>query len=327
MTSDSAGAFRVPGLAPGRHAISVVLDGFQKVEGTIDVPLGGIATFDVKLNPAGAVETVVVNATKPSKLTTASTSFNLRGDEVNKLPIGRTPSLVAEFAPGLTNNTPNVNQVTISGAMAYDNVFLLDGVDIGDNLLARPDDLFIEEAIDETQVLTSGVSAEYGRFSGGVVNLVSKRGGNLFSGAVRSNLSNAAWTDETPFEKANKQTRANKMDRYYEATLGGPLRKDRALFFGAVRAQKIATPTTLAQTAAQVAATDEQNRSEFKLTATPLANHTVQMQYTNRRQTKFGPSLPVTIDPTATDTQSIPGTLLVANWNGVLKGRLFATAQ
>ena len=75
------------------------------------------------------------------------------------LPTGRTPSLVAELAPGLTNNTPNVNQVTISGAVAYDNVFLLDGVDIGDNLFARPDDLFIEEAIEETQVLTSSVSA------------------------------------------------------------------------------------------------------------------------------------------------------------------------
>jgi outer membrane receptor for ferrienterochelin and colicin len=95
-------------------------------------------------------------------------------------------------------------------------------------LFARPDDLFVEEAIEETQVLTSAVSAEYGRFSGGVVNAVTKRGGNLFSGSVRSNLSNAAWTDETPFEKAAGTRRQSRMDRYYEGTLGGPLREDRA---------------------------------------------------------------------------------------------------
>jgi molybdopterin converting factor small subunit len=58
--------------------------------------------------------------------------------------------------------------VTIGGALAYDNVFLMDGVDINDNVLGQPNNLFIEDAIEETQVLTSGISAEYGRFMGGL---------------------------------------------------------------------------------------------------------------------------------------------------------------
>ena len=101
-------------------------------------------------------------------------------DEVNVLPMGRTPFLIAELMPGLTTNTPSPNQLTISGGFAYDNVFLIDGVDVNDNLLGTVNDLYIEDAIGEVQVLTSGISAEYGRFSGGVVNIITKNGSNRF---------------------------------------------------------------------------------------------------------------------------------------------------
>ena len=196
----------------------------------------------------------MVTAQTPSMLSRPTAGFNLRQDEVEKLAIGRTPALVAEFAPGLTNNTPNANQVTIGGAFAFDNVFMLDGVDINDNLIGNPDNLFIEDAVEETQVLTSGLPAEYGRFSGGVVNAVTRRGGNIFSGSVRTNLSNPAWTEETPFEKANNQTRLDKMDQYYEGVFGGPIQRDKLWFFFAGRSQTSTTDLTLAQTARAVRA-------------------------------------------------------------------------
>ena len=324
--SDHAGAYQVISLAPGDYTIRFEFAGFQTVTSTVRVSLGSIERLDVTLRPS-VNETVTVTAATPSLLTRRGGGSNARMSEIEKLPTGRTPSLVAELAPGLTNNTPNVNQVTISGAVAYDNVFLLDGVDIGDNLFARPDDLFVEEAIEETQVLTSAVSAEYGRFSGGVVNAVTKRGGNMFSGSVRSNLTNAAWTKETPFETAAGQKRQSKMDRYYEGTFGGPLREDRAWFFFSGRAQSSNTSLTLAQTAAPFQQTDDQQRWDLKLTATPLTNHTVQAQYLDRRQKKFAPSLPITIDPTAADQTKTPGDLFVSNWDGVLANKFFATAQ
>jgi len=324
--SDQAGAYQLTSLAPGEYTLSFEFDGFQTVTSTVRVGLGSIERLDVTLRPS-ANETVTVTASTPSLLTRRGGGSNIRTSEIEKLPTGRTPSLVAELAPGLTNNTPNVNQVTISGAVAYDNVFLLDGVDIGDNLFARPDDLFVEEAIEETQVLTSAVSAEYGRFSGGVVNAVTKRGGNMFSGSVRSNLTNAAWTDETPFEKAAGQQRQSKMDRYYEGTFGGPLREDRAWFFFSGRAQSSNTSLTLAQTAAPFQQTDDQHRWDLKITAKPMTNHTVQVQYMDRSQSKLAPSLPITIDPTAADQTKTPGDLFVSNWDGVLANRFFATAQ
>ncbi len=325
--TDQAGAYLLQGLAPGEYTIRFEFAGFQSATSTVRAGAGTTERLDVTLQPATVAEAVTVTAATPSLLTARAGGSVLRASEIDRLPTGRTPSLVAELSAGLTNNTPNVNQVTISGAVAYDNVFLLDGVDIGDNLSARPDDLFVEEAIEETHVLTAAVSAEYGRFSGGVVNAVTKRGGNLFSGSFRSNLSNAAWSDETPFEKTNNQQRASKMDRYYEGTLGGPLVRDRAWFFFTGRTQEANTSLTLAQTAAAFPQTDEQQRWDVKLSASPLTNHTVQVQYMNRQQDKYAPSLPITIDPTAGDRTSTPGDLFVGNWNGVLSGKFFATAQ
>ena len=53
---------------------------------------------------------------------------------------------MTELTPGVTDNTPSASQVTISGAFAYDNVFLMNGVDINDNVLGTPNNLFIEDA-------------------------------------------------------------------------------------------------------------------------------------------------------------------------------------
>jgi hypothetical protein len=137
-------------------------------------------------------EVIDVRGATPSAVASPTGAFNLRTSDTTLLPSGRTPFLLAELAPGLTDNTPNSNQVTIGGGFAYDNVFLMNGVDINDNVLGQPNALFIEEAIEEVQVLTSAISAEYGRFGGGVVNVITRSGGNAFSGAFRLNLTDHA---------------------------------------------------------------------------------------------------------------------------------------
>ena len=125
--------------------------------------------------------------------------------------------------------------MTISGGFAYDNVFLIDGVDVNDNLFGTSNNVFIEDAIDETQVLTSGISAEFGRFSGGVINMITKRGGNTFSGSVRLNFSNPSWSNESPLEKSRDQTHPDTLSKFLEGTLGGPIFRDRVWFFCAGR--------------------------------------------------------------------------------------------
>ena len=188
------------------------------------------------MTPAGVTETVRVVGETTSTLVTPSGSANYTATEVDTLATGRTIADIAELAPGLTANTPNARSGDVSGAFAYDNVFLLDGVDINDNLFGSPDDLFIEDAIEQTQVLTSGVSAEYGRFSGGVINAVTKSGGNIFSGSFRTDLDQPVVARREPVRGRTTTRRGPTISaRSFQATFGGPILRDRLWFFGAGR--------------------------------------------------------------------------------------------
>jgi Carboxypeptidase regulatory-like domain len=86
-------------------------------------------------------------------------------------------------------------------------------------------DLFIEDSIEETKTSTSGISAEFGRFSGGVVSTITKSGGNSMGGSFRSTMNNEKWRAQTPFEAGlASDPRVAKVTPTYEATLGAGTR-------------------------------------------------------------------------------------------------------
>ena len=80
---------------------------------------------------------------------------------------------------------------------------MVNGVALADNVRGTPYNLYIEDAIQETTVAIAGVSAEYGRFGGGLVNVITKSGGNLFAGSFRETLNDDNWRTLTPFETTN----------------------------------------------------------------------------------------------------------------------------
>jgi hypothetical protein len=252
--------------------------------------------------------------------------------------VGRTPYLIAELMPGLTTNTPNRDQLTISGGFAYDNVFLVDGVDVNDNLLGSMNDLYIEDAVGEVQVLTSGVTAEYGRFSGGVVNVITKSGGNLFSGSYRTTFTRPSWGNETPFERANaiergKPTPANpylknKLSYFSEVTAGGPLAKDRVWFFGAGRFENSSTFGTMPVTAVPYTKSNSSKRYEGKLTGSLRQGHTLQGSFIDNRVRRANePVLSFSIDRAALISPTVPNRLGVVNYNAAVSGRVLLSAQ
>jgi hypothetical protein len=327
VVADVNGVYRLAGLPPGVYVVTFEMSGMTAVERRASISLGGHVTMDQALAVLPVRETVDVRGARPAAVASPTGAFNLRTEDTTALPTGRTPFFVAELTPGLTDNTPNSNQVTIGGGFAYDNVFLMNGVDINDNVLGQPNALFIEEAIEEVQVLTSGISAEYGRFGGGVVNVITRSGGNAFSGALRLNLTNSAWSVETPFEKSRGTTRASKLSPTYEATAGGPVLRDRLWFFGGARIERTTTQSAFAQTGAPYTSTNENTRYEAKLTGSPSNGHTLQGSFidnvTNLRQ----PSLPSSIEAATFTTPSTPNRLFAASWRGALGSRTFATAQ
>src|SRR3989475_107132 len=330
--TDVNGVYVIKGLPPGRYVIAFEMPSFRPATNeSVDLTVGGTTEVNQTMALASVSETVnVVANTTPAALATVTLSTVYNKRELDSLPVGRTPAQIAELAPGLTNNTPNVGQVSIAGAFAYDNVFMLNGVDINDNLFGSPHNLFIEDAIQETNIMTNGISAEWGRFSGGVINMVTKSGGNTFSGSFRENLSNPKWIDETPREDSAAIVHKDILGKTHEGTFGGPIVKDKLWFFAAGRYENSNTPQTTVQT--NIAYTEQvtNKRGDLKGTGTVAAGHTLQASYINNGTTQANVSgLGATLrgDPNILVTRQLPNRLFAANYNGIVANKLFATAQ
>jgi outer membrane receptor protein involved in Fe transport len=326
--SDAIGAYIIRGLPPGTYNVLVQFAGTSELKQTVVVPLGGVAQLESTLQLAGVTENVRVTAdATPPALATTQTSRNFTKELLDTLPVGRRPFEIAELAPGVTDNTPNVGQMAIGGALAFDSLFLIDGVDTNDNLFGTSNNLFIEDAIQETQILIGGISAEYGRFGGGVVNVITKSGSNDLSGSFRLNFTNPKWSDETPFETT---PRADILGKVYEFTVGGPIVRDRLWFFNADRYQASTDSGTFAELGGAYNPTTNNKRFELKLTGTPIPNHTVSGSYTaNPTLSGSRPAINAGFSMTASTLINArnENKLWALNWNGAVTNSLFATFQ
>lgn len=328
--TDVNGVFIIKGLPAGTYTLNFELSQFEPARSeNISLTVGGTSEVNATMKLAARTETVTVTAETPSPLVSTTTSQAFKKAELDALPVGRTPPQIAELAPGLTNNTPNAGQVTIGGATAFDSVFMLNGVDINDNLFGSPHNLFIEDAIQETNVLVGGISAEWGRFSGGVINMVTKSGGNTFTGSFRENFANPTWIARTPREVAAGSKHSDILGKTSEGTFGGPLIKDRVWFFTAGRHEKSDLPETFVQTTASATRHDVNKRGELKFTGSPANGHTISGDYTNNStaQNNIYSLNSNALDPSVLINRTLPNSLFVANYNGVLGNKYFANLQ
>ena len=308
VVADVNGTYVVRALPPGTYTLTFAMSGLTTRTETVVVELGRQSVINASLTSAAVTENVDVKAeVNTAALTSPTVGANYTAREINQLPTGRTPALVAELAPGVTANTPNTGQVAISGGFAYDNVFMINGVDVNDNLFGSAAATSSSRTRSSRRaVLTSGISAEYGRFSGGVINMITKSGGNTFSGSFRSNFSNTAWTVETPREKDAGTERPDKVNQNYEATLGGPIVRDRLWFFGAGRWQDTSQSETLPETNLPFDTTTKNTRFEIKGTGTIARGHTVQANYIRDDTDQTRLPFDVSIDPTCRGEPDLP---------------------
>ena len=330
--TDEIGAYIIRGLPPGEYRVRFSMTNAANVDREVVVPLGGTAKLDATLR-LGVNETVTVEAdATPAPLVVTQTATNFEAAMINRLPVGRRPFEIAELAPGVTDNTMNVGQVAIGGAFAYDSLFLIDGVDTNDNLFGTSNNLFIEDAILETQILTAGISSEFGRFGGGVVNVITRSGGNTFQGSFRTNISRPSWTQETPFQRSRvpPQSNSTTLAKSFEVTIGGPIIRDRLWFFNADRYEDSVIGRTFPETGGSYDDGTTNKRFELKITATPFTGHRVSGNFVNNATDNTNrPSIndQMSIEASTLVNRNLPNRLFVLNWNGVLTNKLFATAQ
>lgn len=333
------GDYALANLPPGAYTVTYEMTGFGTVARQVSLGASQVETLDVTMGMTAVAAVAEVAAEKETISTAPQSATTYRTDLLEKLPTGRTLLAAVTLSPGVTTNGPN-NAVTVAGAMSFENLFTVNGVVVQDNIRSTPFNLFIEDAVQETTTSTSGVSAEFGRFTGGVVNTITKSGGNRFSGSFRTTFTNDDWSAKSPslsVRDANyrppaaptQQTKVDDVVPRYEATLGGPVWKDRIWFFGAGRLEDQATAFQTSNTLLSYTRGDEEKRYEGKLTLTPFQNHMVTGSYIkiDREQTNYGFDAVPFMDLESTYTRQLPQELFAANYNGTLTSNLFVEAQ
>ena len=324
------GDYKLPFLPAGVYTVTYNLDGFTEVSREIKISAAQESTSSIALGASEVVEETIVvtgNLETISQSSTGASTYTQ--DEVEKLAVSRDLNEAALLAPGVTATGPGSTEespsITISGAMSFENLFLINGVVVNENIRGQALDLFIEDAIQETTTSVSSVSAEYGRFTGGVVNVLTKSGGNQIEGSIRANLTNDDWIARNDLSPE----REDQVNETYEATLGGYFWKDHVWFFTAGRDRSLSeVRTTRAVTNISYPFGTDETRLEAKLTAAFTPSHNVVASYAEIDQAttnaSFGTFLDLaSLNPNREDPQDITA----FNYNGVLTSNFFVEAQ
>jgi outer membrane receptor for ferrienterochelin and colicin len=325
--SGEAGGYNLPSLPPGEYNATFELSGMQSVRKRVTVNVTTTSRADVELKVSSVSEAITVTAAASPTAESTQVTTNFKIDTINELPISRSINSITLLSPGVTDAGPN-GQITISGAHSFDSIFLVDGVVVNENLRGQPNPLYIEDAIQETTVLTGGVSAEFGRFTGGVVSTITKSGGNEFTGSIRDNLTNPSWTKKTDF--AGQVDPLDDLNHQYEGTLGGRIVRDRLWFFTAGRYQKTDVTRQTVFTNIPYPSSDKDRRYEGKLTAQISPKHSIVGSYIDEHDkatnTVAGNSSRV-MDLRSLVPFDRPRSLLSVNYNGILSQNLLLEGQ
>lgn len=323
------GDYAFASLPPGTYRVTFELDGMQSVTKTTDVRLAEAARVDAQLEVSRVSEAITVTASAASVLETPQVATSLTREAVEALPVDRAIARRVQLAPGVSAAGVN-NQVVINGGFSYDNLYLVNGVVVNDTLRGQPEDLFIEDAIQETTVLTGGVSAEYGRFTGGVVNTITKSGGNDYSGSLRDSLTNPSWTRETdfrdPVSRARQPKNADTTNHQYEATLGGFLLKDRLWFFTAGRKFNEAIAATTTQTNIPYVNERNNRRVEAKLSAHLGEHHDVAATFLDNDTDETNSVFGTAVDLRVLSDRKIPNRIGTLHYSSIPAANLLVEA-
>jgi outer membrane receptor protein involved in Fe transport len=239
--SAANGAYSINGLKPGDYSVSFELDGFQSVAKTgVGLRVGQETRLDASLEVGTIEEAITVTSAAPVvEVTSKEIGGTLTAQDFESLPTqNRSALLFASLMPGVVPATSTESTASdtifVNGQDDNDNSFNIDGANNDDDVIgarAGAQARTPMEAIQEFQVLTSQFDAEFGRSVGGVLNAVTKSGGNSFSGSAFYFLQDSGF-DETDFliERAGLE----EPETQYTSqgfTLGGPLVKNKAHFF------------------------------------------------------------------------------------------------
>jgi hypothetical protein len=231
-------------LEPGLYSVRFELSGFARTEvPQVEVLLGRTFMVNGSLKVGSVSEAVQVTAEAAPliDLTSATVTHSLTAEQIDRMPKARSFQGLALTAPGV-NQGEIEGGFQVHGASGAENSYTVDGVTTNSVLYgsSRQDTVF--EYLQEVQVKTTGINAEYGGALGGVISAVTKSGGNIYSGEVHEYFSGSAISggpvQRLSLDPIDDTTVRNVQDNEQSAyrneiggSLGGPIMRDKLFFF------------------------------------------------------------------------------------------------
>ncbi len=244
--TEADGRFALRALPPGTYSVRVSLQGFAtQAMPKVELSLGQNAEISFTMAIAGPAEQITVTAqAEVADVQQTAVASVVSQRQIEALPTnGRNFMTFSILTPGVTTDrTPQqgasaTSGLTFAGQRARSNNITVDGLDNNDATLGSVRATFSQEAVQEFQVITNSYTAEFGKASGGVVNIVTKSGGNTFEGNAFYYFRDESLNAKEHFEKYDPsgqridRPKAPFSQRQFGGTLGGPLRRNSTFFF------------------------------------------------------------------------------------------------
>jgi len=248
-TTDERGRFRFLYLPVGSYELRVDKPGFAPTTAKLTLSVGQTLDVPIQMSVASVIAEVKVEEDLPIiELARTQVSETIAPQEVDSLPLnGRNYLDLALLVPGVSRTNTGNNErfaetsavpgtgISVAGQRNLGNGFVVDGLSANDDAADLAGTFFSPEVIHEFQVIASGGIAEFGRASGGVVNVVTQSGTNDWRGKLYGFLRNQRLDATNIFAAVDpatgKRIRSPLTQGQYGASAGGPLRRDRAFLF------------------------------------------------------------------------------------------------
>ena len=300
------GRYRFLNLTPGDYTVTATLAGFGKVQKKATVTLDATSTANLQLALSTTAEVTVTGEAPLIDSTSTTAGSNYAGKVIDKLPLSsRNYADIVFTQPGVQADNGETQgrslALSIYGSTSAENSFLIDGVNTTNVIKGIQGKDINNEFVQEVEVKTSGYQAEYGRNTGGVINVITKSGGNEFHGGIfgyynsldlAASQKSVITPDNSQIGNAQSDTIANKNTRSEGGLdLGGYMVKDRVWFFAAydrvITGQEFA-PTSGITEGINFPDTITENKYSLKLTLNLAQSTTLQGVYFSDRQSTTG---------------------------------------
>lgn len=240
------GSYKTLNLPPGTY--SVVVDagqGFAKLEkSNIVVNLGRINTADFQLQVSSSSTQVEVSATDTAMIDTESTSTgsNVNADQFLNFPTTRSVQGLYNIAPavtrsGLRDASGRDRDPSVAGSSGPENNYILDGVSTADPAFGGGGANLPFEFVQEVEIKTGAYSAEYGKATGGIFNVITKSGSNSFHGDVFGYFTGQGMVRAVKNFPFTGSAANGFSEQDVGGDIGGPIKKDKLFFFAAFNPQ------------------------------------------------------------------------------------------